>query len=261
MAKEKSRTRRFETQHRTDAERGRPVARESTKSPFYVRVEFDTLVGYLSGRRHDEGRWFGDEGSLDRSEQHKRDEILIFGRFQERSALTEFYGSDEAFSDAMGRYLLGPAIDAKHEGYRNLRELMEMPPPARRAAVCKVPYRDLYVAELLLQECSKTLPDHPEKAEEMSLAALWIAEQPFPEDEEHAEEIRVRALCTQAEVHRLRQDFPQAEQKLLMALAVMAAPPRVHVPGPRCRDSGVAAGRPGPVRGGDRPSAPRRVPL
>jgi hypothetical protein len=205
-------------------------ARKSAESAHTITMDLDDFVDTLSRhRRDDEGRWFGDdEVSRNHGEQCERDELLIFGRFQQHSALTEFYETDENFFDCMARGIspdLNAAIDRKYDGQRRLWELMYMEPPARREAVSKAPYRDLYVAELMLLQCAKLLPDHLESAEEMALVALSIAEQPFPGEEERAEEVRTNVFCTQAEVLRLRWDFTQAEQKLLIALGLMVGPP------------------------------------
>jgi tetratricopeptide (TPR) repeat protein len=105
--------------------------------------------------------------------------------------------------------VLGPILRETERLYRYVFELLAMEVPERRTAVRSLPYRNLGVAEPLLEESAKA--KRPEQSEERAVLAEWIATQPWPEARERATRIRAKACMCQGNARRLLRDWQGAE--------------------------------------------------
>jgi tetratricopeptide (TPR) repeat protein len=139
------------------------------------------------------------------------DELLIFGK--RRAPLTEMDGLLEETFDSFRRSnpLLGPILRETEWAHRLVFELLTMKAPQRHKAVRNPPYRDLLVAEFMLQESAKVAPQWPERSEERAMLAEAIAAQPWPEKRERSLRIRAKAWMYQGDARRLLHDWRRAE--------------------------------------------------
>ena len=158
-----------------------------------------------------------------RDDDHKSnvdpaDEVLIFGSCRPpdfgRSLLIDQYLSGLM---AASHPLVGPAIRESRLRAPSLRSLLFMNRRQQRRAVRRPPYRDLAVANDLLDECNRIAGDRPEEAERCALLAEWIANQSWPDEPERAATVLLNALLYQAKVHHLHGDWKKAELRFAAA--------------------------------------------
>jgi hypothetical protein len=167
----------------------------------------------------DEG-WGSLTGAPAKVPSRDDDEFLIFGKRPRHVSVMDAF-VDEIFSDRM-RYsnpLVGPLLREADTVGRYVWDLMAMAPPERRWAVRTRPFKDLLLAEVLLDESGKTAARHPKLAEELAELAEWIASQQWPQETERAAVSRVRARVRQGEARALRRDFTGAELRFGAAFA------------------------------------------
>jgi len=176
-----------------------------------------------------------------RDDDHKStvdpvDELLIFG-----SRRPPGFGRDllinQYFSGLMAAShpLVGPAIRESRLRTPGLRPLLFMNRRQQRRAVRRPPYRDLDVANGLLDECNKIARDRPEEAERCALLAEWIANQPWPDEPERAASVLLSALFCQAKVHHLHGDWKKAELRFAAAYGLLRGRATHHAHATFCR--------------------------
>ncbi len=162
-------------------------------------------------------------GSLDwRTESGIDDEVLIFG--DSRPPRTEIdVLLDELMSGLMASThpVLGPTVVESKRRLPRVGELLHMKRRQQRRAVRRAPYRDLVLANCLIDECNKFATQRPDEAEECARLAEWIADQPWPDEPEKAAEIRIVSLLSQADVFRLQRDWKKAELRFAAAHALL----------------------------------------
>jgi tetratricopeptide (TPR) repeat protein len=150
------------------------------------------------------------------------DEVLIFG-----SRRPPGFGRDLLINQyftglmAASHPLVGPAIRESRLRTPSLRPLLFMNRRQQRRAVRRPPYRDLVVANGLLDECNKIARDRPEEAERCAVLAEWIANQPWPDEPERAATVLLNALLCQAKVHHLHGDWKKAELRFAAAYGLL----------------------------------------
>ena len=140
------------------------------------------------------------------------DELLIFGKRQAPLSETDAF-IEEMFRDLFrwSHPVLGPVLRETEGLYRYVFELLAMEVPQRRKAVRSLPYRNLEVAELLLEESAKAAPKRPKQSEERAVLAEWITAQSWPEAREKATRVRAEACMCQGDARRLLCDWQGAE--------------------------------------------------
>jgi hypothetical protein len=157
-----------------------------------------------------------------RTDSDISDEILIFG--ESRPPRSEI---DVLLDDIMSSLMrsmhpvVGPAVVESKRRLPKVGELLAMKPRQQRRAVRRAPYRDLVLANCLLDECNKFAAQRPDEAEECARLAEWIADQPWPDELEKAAEIRIVSLLSQAEVFRLQRDWKKAELRFAAAYVLL----------------------------------------
>lgn len=157
-----------------------------------------------------------------RSKSYIDDEVLIFGESRPPRSEIEVL-LDELTSGLMASThpVLGPAVVASKRRLPRVGELLAMKRRQQRRAVRRAPYRDLVLANCLLDECNKFAARRPAEAEECARLAEWIADQPWPDEPEKAAEIRIDSRLSQAEVFRLQRDWKKAELRFAAAYALL----------------------------------------
>lgn len=154
------------------------------------------------------------------------DEVLIFGRREPpRSSVDVLL--DEILSGIMASThpILGPSIQEERRRVPRLADLLAMGPSRQRKAVQRPPYRDLVLANCLLDESTRLASKRPDEAERCALLAEWIAKQPWPEESEKAASVRINALIAQGEVLRLHRAWRKAELRFAAAYALLRDQP------------------------------------
>jgi hypothetical protein len=157
-----------------------------------------------------------------RTDSYISDEILIFGESRPpRSEIDVLL--DDIMSGLMASMhpVFGPAVVESKRRLPKVGELLAMKPRQQRRAVRRAPYRDLVLANCLLDECNKFAALRPEEAEQCARLAEGIADQPWPDEPEKAAEIRIVSLLSQAEVFRLQRDWKKAELRFAAAYALL----------------------------------------
>jgi len=140
-----------------------------------------------------------------------RDEKLIFGEALTPRTATEALLEEMLVSSLRRIPLLEPLRRQADSIYPHLLKLMRLKPAQRRRAVRRPPYRDLFLADLLLDESSKALPKLPRRAVEFAELAGWIAGLPWPGEPGRAASIRARAWIAQGNGLREARDWAGAE--------------------------------------------------
>ena len=154
-----------------------------------------------------------------------RDEMLIFGDVQVPLTETESLLEDMLVSSLRRIPLLEPMERQANSIYPHVWELMDLKPDQRRRAVRKLPFRNLSLADLLLDESSKALSKHPKDAVEFAESAEWIAGLPWPEEPGRAASIRARAWIAQADGLREARDWAGAELRFGAAFSILGEIP------------------------------------
>lgn len=165
---------------------------------------------------------WGSDSSDWRTESDIDDEVLIFG--DSRRPRTEIdILLDELMSGLMASThpVLGPAVVESKRRLPRVGELLAMKRRQQRRAVRRAPYRDLVLANCLLDECNKFATQRPDEAEECARLAEWIADQAWPDEPEKAAEIRIISILSQADVFRLQRDWKKAELRFAAAYALL----------------------------------------
>lgn len=91
----------------------------------------------------------------------------------------------------------------------------------RRRAVRHRPYRDLLVADVLVEESARRISKDPDTAETMARTAEWIAGPPWPAATAVADKIRALACIRQGEARRRLGDGWGAELRLAAAFSIL----------------------------------------
>lgn len=150
-----------------------------------------------------------------------RDEVLIFGDTQTPLTETEAL-LEEMLVSALRRIpLLEPMERQANLIYPHVWDLMRLEPAQRRWAVRKPLFRNLSLAELLLDESSKALSKGLENAVEFAEAAEWIAGLPWPQEKERAASLRTRAWIAQGDALREARDWAGAELRFGAAFSIL----------------------------------------
>jgi len=165
---------------------------------------------------------WGDTDPESDADPQADDEVLIFGdRRPPRSPMEALL--DEILSGILESThpVLGPAIQQAKQRSPCLGNLLAMSPPEQRKAVGRPPYRDLVLANCLLDESTKIAPKRPAEAERCALLAEWIADQPWPDEPKKAASVLLDAIITQGEVLRLQRDWKKAELRFAAAYTLL----------------------------------------
>ncbi len=150
------------------------------------------------------------------------DEILIFGDYRPPPSELELLFDDVMSGILASTHpLFGPAVVESKRRLPRVGELLQMKPRQQRRAVRRRPYRDLVLANCLLDESTQFASKRPDEAEQCALLAEWIADQPWPDDPENAASIRITSLLSQAEVFRLQRNWKKAELRFAAAYALL----------------------------------------
>lgn len=150
------------------------------------------------------------------------DEVLIFGeRRPPRSEMDVLM--DELYSGFLESThpIFGPAIVESKRRAPLVGELLEMSPRQQRRAVRRRPYRDLVLANRLLDESTQFAVKRPDEAERCAVLAEWIANQPWPDEPGKAASVLLSALLAQGNVLRLRRDWKKAELRFAAAYSLL----------------------------------------
>lgn len=165
------------------------------------------------------------------SRDRQADQALLYGDSEPPSILDEFFGGD--FGGYMARSLPGALGQAFGEAQarRNevIRRMWELAGLARReqGPACLAPYRDLEVAEAMLEQALKYrfLPFlEDDEGDRLAVFAEWLAAPPFPGMEERAAALRFRARCVQGRIRCQRRDDAGAEVRFSSALETFGMP-------------------------------------
>ena len=161
--------------------------------------------------------------SLDwRTESDITDEILIFGESRPPRSKIDLLLDDIMSGLVRSVHPVGgPSYGESNRRLPKVGELLAMTPRQQRRAVRRAPYRDLVLANCLLDECNTFAALRPGEAEQCARLAEWIADQPWPDEPEKAAEIRIDSLLSQAEVFRLQRDWKKAELRIAAAYALL----------------------------------------
>lgn len=158
---------------------------------------------------------------IDEYYQALSDDMFIFG--PPRAAALSLF--DEDYGDLVPNQLRVQFRQRRFEIGQLVSELMRMTPRSRRYAVRTPPYRDLVVAERLLEECAHARLEEPYKSLQMARAAGWIANQSFPEEEmmpRWTQKVKARALCQEADAQRLLRQWRNARESYRAAALAIA---------------------------------------
>jgi hypothetical protein len=157
-----------------------------------------------------------------RVDRETQDEILIFGDYRPPRSEMDLL-LDELMSGLMASThpVVGPAIVESNRRLPRVGELLRMKPRQQHGAVRRPPYRDLVLANCLLDESNKVADQRPGEAYECALLAERIADQPWPDEPEKAAYIRINALIRQAETFRLKRDWKKAELRFAAAYTLL----------------------------------------
>lgn len=118
-----------------------------------------------------------------------------------------------------------PQIHAM-EGCRLFEELMDMEPSRRWGAVRQARFRNLLVADLLVEESLQALPADPRRSEEMAALARQVARKAYPPGmKSWVDEILVRSCCVMGNARRLLGDLAGAEERFGAASSALPALP------------------------------------
>ncbi len=109
------------------------------------------------------------------------DEVLIFGKKSEPPTWADALFEEHFEAFRWSSPVLGPILRETEDAHRRAFELLTMQVPQRLKAVRTLPYRDLQVAQFLIEEGAKVLSKFPEVAEERAALAEVIAAQSWPE--------------------------------------------------------------------------------
>ncbi|HEX7183289.1 MAG TPA: hypothetical protein VF756_15730 [Thermoanaerobaculia bacterium] len=165
--------------------------------------------------------WFEEELRSPEDSPRDKDEILIFGDVQKPRSEEEVLLEEMLVSSLRRIPLLEPMERQARSIYPHVWELMGMAPAKRRKAVRKPPFRDLSLADLLLNECSKAIQKRSPEAFEYAETAEWIAALPWPEEREKAATIRARAWIDQGRALREARDWAGAELRFGAAFSIL----------------------------------------
>lgn len=159
-----------------------------------------------------------------RTDSEIADEELIFGEKPRPYSALEACLDDWASERLRSHPLLGPFFRATDRAFPHAYDLIGMTVSQRRKAVHRLPYRDLLVADVLLEEGSRWLgkpAESPERAEDAAVLAEWIAAQAWPEAWERAVLIRAQAFMLQGDARRRLRDWRRAELRFGAAFSLL----------------------------------------
>jgi hypothetical protein len=154
-----------------------------------------------------------------------RDEMMIFGTVEVPRTEMEALLEDMLVSSLRRIPLLEPMHRQANAIYPYVWDLMRLNPSQRRRAVRTPPFRNLSLADLLLDESSKALSRSPEDAVEFAELAEWIAGLPWPVEQGRAAAIRARAWMAQADGLREARDWAGAELRFGAAFSILGEIP------------------------------------
>lgn len=164
----------------------------------------------------------------------RKDDYLLFGAplprevsdFVADLALNDIVEDDPFFDAWIRTGLLGPAMRRRDRAIADMWTLLLMEEPLRSQAVETLPYKDLLVAEVLLQEAEKQASqERGEKSERIARVASWITDQAYPEELKRSEGLRLRARCLVGNARRLLVDWEGAEGCFQKALSFLVDAP------------------------------------
>lgn len=170
-----------------------------------------------------------------RQQGRRRDDLLIFGEplprpvsdFVADLALNDFVEDDPMFDCWIRTGPLGPAMRARDRAIATMWSLLMIDEPLlMRESARQPPFRDLHVAEVLLEESEKqALRERVEQSEMMARAALWITDEAYPAEAKRAEGLRLRSRCLLSNARRLAGDWDGAENWLRRASGFLGGAP------------------------------------
>jgi tetratricopeptide (TPR) repeat protein len=166
-----------------------------------------------------------------RQESDTPDAHLIFGDpvplgYSESVADLALDVGGDPFNEAWLRSgPLGPAFRAKDRAIARMWDLAFMEETERRQAVAQAPFKDLRVAEVLLEESEKKASQgRVEESTEMARLASLIVDQSFPGEVERAEALGARVRCLLGNARRMVGDWEGAERWFKASLSFLRSP-------------------------------------